>query len=106
MDTMTQNKIKFVCNAVKWFDKVNGNTYHSVNVTNVETGEILYGEFQYGYGDHYRQTALELMDKAGWLPSKYADKNRYSFERENEYPIMWNVSSGLKRDCIKMVKLN
>lgn len=104
-----ENKIKFIANAVIWFDKVNGNTYHSVNITRVEDGKTIYCPFQYGYGEHYRQTALEAMSKNDWLPVRY-DNNKplkdgyaplFMYERENNYPIMWNVTDGLKRDCVK-----
>jgi len=98
-------KIKFVCHAVKWFDKVNGNTYHSVRITNTKTGETIANGFQYGYGDHYRQTALMRMLKADWIPG-YNEKTIYSYERENNYPIQWIVSHGLKRDCIANGKEN
>ena len=94
-------KKKYTAVAVRWFDKVNGNTYHSVRIINNETGETLYCPFQYGYGDHYGQTALEAMAVAGWLPEKYrADNEWYLYERENDYPINWAVSDGLKRDCV------
>lgn len=99
-------KILFVCNAVKWFDKVNGNTYHSVKVTRYKDGAVIVHAFTYGYGEHYKQTALEIMGKAGWLPKKYLEPckhggdHSYLYERENNYPILWNVSDGLKRDCI------
>ena len=99
------SKIKFICNAVKWFDKVNGNTYHSVRVTRCSDGKVIADGFQYGYGEQYRDTALALMLKNKWLPSKYEAKAgfnscAYLYERENGYPILWNVSKGLKRDCI------
>ena len=51
----------------RWFDKVGGNTYHSSTV-------YVDGEFHakiectYGYGDHYIQSATQLLDKAGLLP--------------------------------------
>ncbi len=93
-------KIKFSARGARWFDKANGNTYHSVRVTNCETGETRAAPFQYGYDDHYRQTALELMLSEGWLPKAYTRDNMYLYERENEYPILWNVSDGLKRDCV------
>ncbi|MCE5226665.1 MAG: hypothetical protein LLG05_12510 [Porphyromonadaceae bacterium] len=60
----------------------------------------------YGYGEHYRQTALQAMHAAKWIDNGvYTDdlnkgKNVMLFERENDYPIMWNVTDGLKRDCI------
>jgi hypothetical protein len=53
---------------------------------------------QYGYGDHYRQTALEIMAGCKWIPAEYRDGNQWLYERENNYPIMWNVTDGRKRD--------
>lgn len=97
---MENREIKFVANAARWFDKANGNTYHSVNITNVKTGETIYCPFTYGYEDHYKQTALKAMVDNGWIPTEYNDRP-YLYERENNYPIQWNVTDGLKRDCIK-----
>ena len=81
--------------AVKWFDKVNGNTYHSVRIIRHRDGKELFCQFQYGYGDQYRHTALMAMKEAGWIR-----KEIMSYERTSNYPIIWNVSDGLKRDCI------
>ena len=108
-------KTKYVCNAVKWFDRINGNTYHSVRITNCRTGKTIVGlhaPYEYGYGDQYRYTALAAMEKAKWLPPKYRGKyengfpRSASYERENDYPIQWNVSSGLKREMIANGTLN
>lgn len=102
---------KFTCIAVKWFDKVNGNTYHSVRVINHESGEVIVGSYRYGYGNHYQQTALETMLEAGWLPDRYGKPSACSknsvflYERENDYPIIWTVSNGLKRECVANGKL-
>jgi len=100
-----EREIKFVCNAVRWFDRVNGNTYHSVKITRVSDSAVCVScDICYGYGDHYRQTALEVMNDAGWLPKEYNEKYEngakklYMFERENNYPILWNVTKGLKRE--------
>jgi len=101
-----ERKIKFAGYAVKWFDKVNGNTYHSVRITKCSTGEQIACQFQYGYGDQYSHTALVAMAKAKWLPVKYRGENYrghpnyFSYEMENNYPIMWTVTDGLKRDCV------
>jgi hypothetical protein len=98
-------KIKYVANAVLWHDRANGNTYHSVRVTRCEDGKTLACPFQYGYGDHYKQTALQAMADAGWLGDKYKGQhsngasNAHSYEMENDYPIAWNVSKGAKKDC-------
>jgi len=100
-----ENKIKFVVNACRWFDKVNGNTYHSSNITRVSDGAVLYVPFQYGYEEHYKTTALEAMSAADWFPRKYHNlKNNY--ERENNYPILWSVTDGLKRDCVANGRAN
>ena len=58
-------KILFVCEAVKWFDRANGNTYHACKVTRTADGEVLACPFTYGYDDHYKTTALEAMEAAG-----------------------------------------
>ena len=119
-------QIKFIVMAVKWFDRVNGNTYHSVRCTQCRDNAIVVGAFQYGYGEHYKQTALYLMADAGWLVKEYSfaeymnrkqdNKKPYTvkvympdnsgeYERENNYPVLWSVSDGLRRDCVANGKL-
>lgn len=99
-------KYKYTAQAVRWFDKVNGNTYHSVKITDNETGARLHCPLQYGYGDQYRYTALLAMAENAWLPEKYQKKNDgrpgdyVYYERENDYPINWIVTEGKKRECI------
>ena len=102
---MKERKIKFVANGFKWFDKVNGNTYHSVRIVRCRDGATVTVPFTYGYGDHYKETALLAMGVAGWLPKKYNPKpgfnnSYYLYERDNNYPIMWTIKDGLKRDCV------
>jgi len=107
---------KFTVIAKRWFDKINGNTYHSVRCIRHKDNAVCVGPFQYGYGEHYQQTALEVMAKAGWLPMPYyfqtenikgaiKGKSLFCYERENNYPILWIVSDGLKRDCVENGKL-
>jgi hypothetical protein len=98
-------KVKFVVYGARWFDKVNGNTYHSSRIVRTEDGAVIVAPFQYGYGDHYKQTALGAILRHGWLPDKYNDENVYSYERDNGYPIEWHVTDGLKRDCVANGKL-
>lgn len=46
----------------RWFDKPNGNTYHSVHV--YEDGESIGNEdFDYGYERAYEQCALDIIKK-------------------------------------------
>ncbi len=50
--------------ARRWFDKINGNTYHSVKVF-ADNKEVGFCPFAYGYGEGFQQTAVELLVKAG-----------------------------------------
>lgn len=48
----------------RWFQKTWGNTYHSVRI--FEDGkQIAYLHYQYGYGDHFLQTAWEWLGRNG-----------------------------------------
>ena len=96
---MVNRKIKYIAVAVKWWDKLNGNTYHSVRITRVRDGKELICPFTYGYDDHYRQTALAAMVNAKWIPTRYKDTG-CRYEKENNYPIHWVESWGLKRECV------
>ena len=95
-------KIKYVGNVARWFDSVNGNTYHAVRVTRCRDKKVISCAWTYGYGSSYAQTALEAMLEHGWLPEAYNRDNVYSFERENKYPIHWTVTDGLKRDMVRL----
>jgi len=101
-----KTRIKYIVNAARWFDRANGNTYHSVRITRVRDGFTIAGGWRYGYGDQYRYTALKLMCDVKWLPVKYRGMRgngsplASTYEKENGYPIMWNVTDGLKREMI------
>lgn len=85
-----KRQIKFIVRACRWFDKVNGNTYHSVRITRCSDSAQIGSPLTYGYGDAYRQTALSLMLKEGWITG-YTDTTAYNYERDNNYPIYWDV---------------
>tara|TARA_R100000656_G_scaffold110087_1_gene82140 strand:- start:116 stop:382 length:267 start_codon:yes stop_codon:yes gene_type:complete len=50
--------IKYIGHSKKWRDKPNGNTYFSVQITDIKTDEVLKIPFQYGYGDQFKSTSL------------------------------------------------
>jgi len=82
-------EIKYHVVAKRWFQKSAGNTYHSCRVykDRVLVGEVPY---TYGYGEGYRQTAHEILLRAGETDIvKYSDF--LEWERENDYPILWEV---------------
>jgi hypothetical protein len=62
METIKMKNGHLVINGQRWFDKINGNTYHSVQV--FINGKLIAEQgLTYGYGDHYRQTSFELLKK-------------------------------------------
>lgn len=82
------NNKKFLVIAKRWFDEINGNTYHSVKITDLETGKVYIVGKTYGYGSHYEYTAINKLIAEGLIDAKY----RYcNYERENNYPIIWEV---------------
>lgn len=89
-----KRKIKFVVEAARWSDRIN--TYHAVRIVRCSDGAELRCPLQYGYGDHYRQTALQAMARTRWLPVKYRGEP-WLYERENGYPIEWIVCDTTKR---------
>ena len=59
--------MKCVVFGKRWFDKVNGNTYHSCEVF-VDNQSIGYIPFTYGYENQYQQTAMDILSQ---YDSKY-----------------------------------
>lgn len=48
----------------RWFQKSYGNTYHTVRV--VVNDEEFISDITYGYGDHYKETARQLLQSNGY----------------------------------------
>lgn len=71
----------------RWFEKTNGNTYHSVEV--YVNGEFLDKvSFAYGYGSHYTQTALEILYKHG------------VYERKDDNSMLWHIVKSDHNDLL------
>jgi len=91
----------YTVTACRWFDRANGNTYHSVQCTRHSDGAVVGSgrTLVYGYDRQYEVTAQKLMQNVGWivLPK---DTPAHRYDRDNGYPIIWSVSDGLKRDAV------
>lgn len=49
---------KYLINARRWFDRKNGNTYHSVKVVTIPDQKLIFSSgLTYGYGDQWQHTA-------------------------------------------------
>ena len=55
--------IKYIAHSKKWRDKINGNTYFSVQITDLKNDKTLKLPFQYGYGDHFKSKTLNELCK-------------------------------------------
>ena len=77
---------KYVIIANRWFDKINGNTYHSVVVIDTENfSKLIYQSGRvYGYGESYKQTAYDGLLKLDLVKEEdrfnhELNKNRFLF---------------------------
>ena len=63
-----ERKIKYISTTKTWHDKVNGNTYFSSHVEDIENDVSYLFPFQYGYdnySEHVIKEALGIKDKIG-----------------------------------------
>lgn len=78
---MTMKKIESMrIEAKRWFQRSYGNTYHTVKV--FVNDEVLRSDITYGYGDHYLQTAAELLKANGY---EIPENNGESFRLVSGY---------------------
>lgn len=72
---MAEDKKHLVIIGRRWFEKVNGNTYHSVNVwiNGEHVGKV---GFEYGYGEQYIQTAQGILEGLGYASECYENGNK------------------------------
>ena len=82
--------IKFVIHAKKWRDKINGNTYHSVQILKTENNLMIASSFTYGYGDQFIQTASERMKKQGWIKERLQGNTLLNYKNK-EYNLVFYV---------------
>ena len=79
----------------KWFDRVNGNTYHNVKVSiknSKSEKESFESGLTYGYDDHYKQTAGELLSKNTSLLKEF----------KTDYLGNWGLIEKLKEKGIEV----
>jgi len=65
----------------RWFDKINGNTYHSAQtLVNGKPGPAV--SFRYGYGNQFEWEAEAELERAGFIqPEHYKNGGRESLWR-------------------------
>ena len=87
--------VKYIIEGRRWFDKINGNTYHTIAITSTKDNKLIYeSPFTYGYDDQYRQTALDYLIKENIL--KESDRFNHDLIRQTLYFNVVDVTR--KRD--------
>jgi hypothetical protein len=61
-DPYYRGKPLYICIAKEWFDKVNGNSYWSARVEDIENDITYVFPFQYGYGDQSLQEVMKALN--------------------------------------------
>lgn len=81
----------------RWFDRVNGNTYHTAEV---EVNGIYVGKSRmtYGYGDYYLETAKEILLQKYDFPKGMNENSPLWQLREYGVVLNKSVIDGKKRD--------
>jgi hypothetical protein len=76
----------------RWLQRTYGNTYHNVTVT-VDGVSLPASGQHYGYGDHYRQTALDVLQKAGYFKGyTYGEFCQWCYTEKNRRRVYFTVS--------------
>ena len=85
--------------AKKWFDKTNGNSYFSAIITlnfGLKNQKQFKLPFQYGYGEYYKDKALDLLKNEGLI-----NTDRTFELREQGIVLRSNIQTKcLKKDVI------
>ena len=84
---------------LEWFDRVNGNSYHAVRVY-VDRCEVARGQFQYGYGDQYKQTAVELLGDIGACRTRSLTP-LWRMAEEQGFTVHTSIETTLKRNVVE-----
>jgi hypothetical protein len=84
----------------RWFDRVNGNTYHTAEVE-VNGTTLGKSPMTYGYDEQYLQTGKEILLKHYDLPIGMTERSPMWQLRDYGVTLTKYVSDGLKRDLAK-----
>lgn len=83
----------FIVKGRKWRDKVNGNTYNSAIIVDVEADNVIYIPFAYGYGSDYYERAIKEIKKLNGGEIDY--KKTYIYNAGADYDLKTNVKNHL-----------
>ena len=81
--------IKYIIEGYRWFDKINGNTYHTIFITDAQTNKNIFESKKvvYGYDDQYRHTAIDELIKL----KLFKEKDRFNHALKHKI-LYFNVT--------------
>lgn len=86
---------KYLIEGFEWFDRINGNSYHNVNITRIKDNKLIaVSGLTYGYGNQYEQTAYDLLIKLKLCK----EKDRFNHYLNHKRFIFRKTENCLKRD--------
>jgi hypothetical protein len=82
----------------RWFDKPNGNTYHSTEVY-VDGKFIGKKDFEYGYDEGYVQSGHKILQENGYYPTREEGGEYWDFskDRRNHHDKILTSVSDVER---------
>lgn len=83
--------------AKEWFDKTYGNSYFAAKVY-VDDKLIGCIPFQYGYGQHYERTAVEILKDNEFIKQPVL---LWQFCRDNDIKLVSNKQENCKKRDVK-----
>lgn len=98
-----KNEVKTIdIQAKEWFDKTYGNSYFAGEVTinyGIEGQRSYIMPFQYGYGDSYKNRAMQVLEENGEI-----DTDREYILRDRGIVIRANIERKCKQRELKQYK--
>jgi len=92
--------IKYLIEGFEWFDKINGNSYHTIRITDLNKNEVIYksDNIVYGYGNQYEHTAYKKLIGLGLVKKE----DEYNHELNHKRFIFRKQDNMLKRDILNI----
>jgi hypothetical protein len=94
-------KIKTIdINAREWFDKINGNSYFSGDITlnyGAKTQKDIKMPFQYGYGEQYIQESYSRLIKDGYILESDSNISLSRYCRDKNIILRTNKQENCKK---------
>jgi len=89
--------------ALEWFDKLNGNSYHAgeaiINMGRSSERRLQFG-LTCGYGMRYYETAIKTIINAGLLPA-LGITQMYDFLNNNSISVKYSIKTGCKKSELR-----